>query len=137
MSDYEHIKAVRLPFPKELLSKCNANEVGDCELYLKQKLGKLWDNQNHNSFEIGFSDKNYYIDWVYHNTYGEKSSDFGNVRLLTQKELKIIKPIFDKLEIKYKDEDLRLVDYCYYNCCEPPDYYDISTFNDDSELFIN
>ncbi len=77
-----------------------------------------------------------YIDWVYYSTYGEGSDDFGNVRMLTQRELNVIKPYFDKLGIDYKDEDLRLVDYCYYNCCEAPDYYDIKTI-DDSELFVN
>lgn len=134
MSDYVHQKVVRLPFPKEILEKCDTTDPYDCETYLKEKLGDLWESRNKNSFEIGFTDSKEYIDWVYYNTYGEEYGDWGHVRLLTQKELDTIKPYFDKLEVSYKDEDLRLVDYCYYNCSEPTDYYDLTS--DDSNLFI-
>lgn len=75
-----------------------------------------------------------YIDWVYYSTYGEESGDFGFARMLTQKELDVIKPYFNKLKVSYKDEDLRVVDYCYYNCCEPTDYYKIK---DESKFFIS
>lgn len=74
------------------------------------------------------------MDWSFYDTYGEESGDFGNVRILTKNELNIIKPYFDMLDINYQDEDLRIVDYCYYNCCEPTDYYDIQ---DESKNFIN
>jgi len=135
MSDYVHNKVIRLPFPSEVINKAGANDVHDCERYLKDLLGDLWDKGN-NSFEIGFSESAYYIDWVYYSTYGENSNDFGNVRMLTKKELKEIKPYFNKLEINYKDEDLRHVDYCYYNCCEPPDYYTLEN-KDESEVFTS
>jgi hypothetical protein len=136
MSDYVHNKVVRLPFPKEIISKCNASDVYDCEPYLKELLGELWDSKKNNSFKLECTDIGYYIDWVYYSTYGEESGDFGFVRMLTEKELNVIKPYFDKLLVEYKDSDLRLVDYCYYNCCECTDYYDIES-SDDSHLFIN
>ena len=82
------------------------------------------------------TDKGYYIDWVYYSTYGEESGDFGFARTLTQKELDVIKPYFDKLCVIYKDEDLRVVNYCYYNCCEAPDYYNVEN-GDDAHLFLN
>lgn len=135
MSDYLHNKAVRLPFPKEILKICNTDDVDDCEGYLKQKLGDLWDNRNESSFSLSFTDKAYYIDWVYYSTYGEESGDWGNVRLLTEKELQVITPFFDKLDVIYEDEDLRVVDYCYYNSCEPNDYYHLNS--DDSKIFIS
>ena len=135
MSDYVHKKVVRLPFPKEILEICNTKDPYDCEKYLKEKLGDLWENRNKNSFELECTDKSEYIDWVYYHTYGEESGNWGNVRLLTDKELEVIKPYFDKLEISYKDSDLRAVDYCYYNCSECSDYYDIGI--DNSSLFIN
>jgi hypothetical protein len=135
MSDYVHKKVVRLPFPIEILNKCNTTEPHDCFNYFKEKLGDLYDNRNKNSFAIEYTDEGCYIDWVYYHTYGEESGDWGNVRLLSENELKVIKPLFDKLDITYKDSDLRLVDYCYYNSCEPYDYYDID--DDESKLFIN
>ena len=135
MSDYVHNKVVRLPFPNEIINRFKADDAYDCEPQLKELLGNLWDNKK-SSFKLGCTDERIYIDWVYYSTYGEESGDFGNVRMLTQRELNTIKPYFDKLEIDYKDEDLRVVDYCYYNCCEAPDFYDIKT-SDDAELFVN
>lgn len=134
MSDYVHEKVVRLPFPKEILEKFDTKDPWDCEKYLKELLGDLWENRGYNSFKIGFTDTSEYIDWCYYHTYGEESGDWGHVRLLTQKELDVIKPYFDKLGVSYKDEDLRLVDYCYYNCSEPSDYYNLTA--DDSAMFI-
>lgn len=136
MSDYKREKVVRLPFPKEILNKCNSKDPRDCENYLKEKLGKFWENRVNNSFKLGYTDTSFYIDWLYHSTYGEESGEWGNVRLLTEKELEVIKPYFDKLEVSYEDKDLRLVDYCYYNCSEPNDHYHLND-NDDSNLFIN
>ena len=133
MSDYVHKKVIRLPFPTEILKSCNADEPYDCEDYLKEKLGELWHNRDKNSFELEYTDDACYLDWVYYYTYGEESGDWGHVRHLTQSELNIIKPYFDKIGVDYKDEDLRVVDYCYYNCCEPRDYYECK---DDSGLLI-
>lgn len=130
MSDYVYKKVVRLPFPKEIKEKCNTNDVWDCEPYLKELLGELWDNRKKNYFSLECTDNGYYIDWVYYSTYGEKSGDFGFVRLPTQNELDVIKPYFNKLGVTYKDEDLRVVNYCYYNCCEAPDYYNIENSDD-------
>lgn len=135
MSDYVHKKAVRLPFPIEILILCNTDDAYECENYLKNLLDDLWMNDEKNSFFIESTDNAVYIDWVYHYTYGEESGDWGNVRVLSDNELKIIKPYFDKLLVEYKDDDLRVIDYCYYNCCEPTDYYNIN--NDDSLKFIN
>lgn len=136
MSDYVHYKVVRLPFPKEIMSKCNVDDICDCEPYLKKLVGELWDKKKKNRFQLECTNKGYYIDWIYYSTYGEESGDFGFVRLLTQKELDVIKPYFDKLGVAYKDEDLRVVNYCYYNCCEAPDYYNIEN-SDDAHLFLN
>lgn len=136
MSDYVHKKVVRLPFPKEIMDKYNVDDCYECETHLKDLLGELWSNSKKNSFHLECTNKGYYIDWVYYSTYGEESGDFGFVRMLTQKELDVIKPYFDKLGFNYKDEDLRLVNYCYYNCCEAPDYYNIKN-SDDSHFFLN
>jgi len=136
MSDYKHNKVVRLPFPNEILTQCNTTDAYDCEKYLKELLGDYWDNRKINSFHLETTDERTYIDWVYYSTYGEESGDWGNVRLLTPNELSVIKPYFNKLCVNYNDEDLRLINYCYYNCCEAPDYYDINN-TDDSNLFLS
>ena len=137
MSDYVHKKVVRLPFPKKILEKYNTKSPYDCEEQVEELLGDLMKQGNKNGFELEATDKGYYLDWVYYYTYGESSGDFGNSRLLTKKELEVITPYFDKLKVFYKDEDLRVVEYCYYNCSECTDYYDIVTEDTDhANLFI-
>lgn len=130
MSDYVHKKAVRLPLDFEGLG---FEEPYDFEQVLKEKVPSLIRIRN-KGFEVDVTDEGYYIDWTYYYTYGENSGDFGSARELTKKELKTIKPYFDKLGIDYNTKDLRLVDYCYYNGCEAPDYYD-TTSKDESSLF--
>lgn len=135
MSDYVHRKVVRLPFPKELLQKCEVEDHYYCEAYLKKRLGELWKNGTKNGFDVEHTDKRWYIDWVYYQTYGDESGEYGFARELTLNELNVIKPLFDKLDVDYNDKDLRAVDYCYYNSCEPNDYYDIQN-QDDAHLFL-
>ena len=135
MSDYVHAKVIRLPFPKEILNKFNTNDPEDCDSYLKEKLGELYSyNRNIHKFKIEYTDDSVYLDWVYYHTYGEESGDFGFSRYLTKDELNVIKPYFDLLEIDYNTYDLRRVEYCYYNCCECSDYYEVDS--DDSKLLL-
>ena len=56
MSDYVHNKAVRLPFPKEILDKFNTNDPWDCEEYLKELLGELYNRK------WGFQGEYYIVD---------------------------------------------------------------------------
>ncbi len=135
MSDYTHEKVIRLPFPKELLKANNTGCAYDCEQYLEEKLGDLWNSSYNSSFRIESTSTEQYIDWCYYVTYGEMSGEWGNVRLLTQLELEVIKPYFDRIGIGYNTDDLRHVDYCYYNSCEPDDCYDIVD-DDSSDLLI-
>lgn len=124
MSDYVHRKAVRLPFNPDW---------GDPEEFENTMPSDLVDTKN--GFSVGYTKLNCYIDWNYFYSYGENSGDFGYSRKLTNKELKVIKPYFDKLGIGYNKEDFRLVDYCYYNCSDPSDCYEL-TDKDQSHLLI-
>ena len=110
MSDYVHEKVVRLPFPKELIEKYNVEDTWDCEIYLKEKVGDLWDIRDKNSVKRGDSDAGYYIDGCYDHTYGDESGDYGSARLLTNKEIQVITPYFKNLGVTYEIKDLRVVD---------------------------
>lgn len=67
-----------------------------------------------------------FLDYILIDTYGEDCGDFGKVRELHPSEKdkygKIFGDFFEGLLDIDKDK-LRLVDYCYYNCCEPQAYY--------------
>ena len=130
MSDYVHKKVVRYPL-QGLMDKLNTKDPDDCEEYLKEKLGSLYSREC--GFEIEITDKNSYLDFVYYNTYGESSGDFGNVRLATESEYNTLLPYLKlvfQCEI-YKSR-LRVVEYSYYNCCECTDYYELPSRNDDT-----
>ena len=132
MSDYVRKKVIRYPFPHHVLLKCNTDRASDCGVYLKEKLGNLYSNVGGiKKFELEITDKAAYIDWVYYSSYGEESGDIGVVSLLTEKEISIIKPYFDKIGCYIDPKKLRKVDYCYYNCCECADYYNVDELSEE------
>ena len=130
MSDYVHKKVVRYPL-QGLMDKLDTKYLDDCEDYIQNKLGCLYGNDF--GFEIEITDKNSYLDFVYYNTYGESSGDFGNVRLATDEEYylleKYLNAVFPQGIIR---DNVRVVEYSYYNCCECSDYYELPNNNDDS-----
>lgn len=125
MSDYVKEIVVRLPFPKSILEEVETEDPWDCEDYLKEKLGVFFDVTGSKCFVIGSTDSSYYLDWRFYNSYGDESGDYGFSRYLTDAEYNEIKPMFDRIVKEYKREDLRIVDYCYYNGSDAPDYYSV------------
>ena len=136
MSDYVRRKVIRLPFPNNIFTECKTKDDWECEDYLKEKFGSIWGKERGKKkyLEIESTDESYYLDYVFYSTYGEESGEFGFVRLLNDKEFNKVKPIFD-LVTDYARDDLRLVDYCYYNGYDAPDYYDLSEEIDYSNEF--
>ena len=130
MSDYVHKKVIRYPL-QGLMNRLNVEDPDDCEEELKDKLGSLYRNKY--GFEIEGTDKNWYLDFVYYDTYGESSGDFGNVRLVTDNEYNLLYPYLEKVfQDTVPKHKLRAVEYSYYNCCECTDYYELPENNDDS-----
>jgi len=132
MSDYVHNKVVRMKFPQSILSKCKTDDAFDCYTYLKEKLGDLFD-KGIGSFQIQWGEATPYLDYVIYHTYGEESGDWGIIRMLSDKEYTLISIKILKLGELVLKSDLRYVDYCYYNCSEAPDYFDLPN-NDESDL---
>lgn len=114
MSDYVKAKVIRLPFPESLMKKLNVDSIWECEDYLDEK----------QRFEIGCTDKAYYIDYIVEYQCGCCDGEYGYAFYLDEKDKEKYCPLFDKLDIEYNPDDLRKVVYCYYNSCECPDYYD-------------
>ena len=128
MSCYEKNRVIRLPFPMELCKKANVETPFDCEDYLEDLLGDDWyfNNDIFSGFEIVPTTKNIYLDYVIHHTTEDCFDEFGFSFKLSKEDIDLYKPLFDKLNIDYNVEDLRKVVYCYYNCCEPEDCYEVS-----------
>ena len=128
MSCYEKNKVIRLPFPMELCEKANVKEPYDCEDYLDELLGEdwYWNSKLYRGFNIVCTTNNVYLDYIINSTTDECFGEFGYSFMLSQEDIDLYKPLFDKLGVKYDVNDLRKVAYCYYNCCEPEDYYEVS-----------
>ena len=122
MSDYMHQKVLRIPVSKEdidgILNKYDVDSLweledtvesfGYCEKHKFQKAPTESD----------------FIDYVLESDY-EGYGDFGKVRELTAAEKAKYEPIFTQCYEFFDIDKVRLVEYCWYNCCEAPDYYDL------------
>lgn len=121
MSDNKKIKAIRLPFPKSLLNKLKADDPWECEEYLEEKFGELWDKAT-NGFRIEFTSGRVYLDYLLSWEFSE--GEWGFAWFLNDEDITKYKPLFDKGEFEYDPKNLRKVAYCYYDGYEPPDYYE-------------
>ena len=124
MSDYVKRKVIRLPFPKSLIEKLGVDDCWECEEYLRQKFGDMWQQyrQSGNYFDICGTDSNEYIDYIVSKSYEE--GEYGFAWYLNEEDISKYKPLFDIGEFEYDVKDLRKVCYCYYNGTDAPDYYE-------------
>lgn len=122
MSDYVKKKVIRLPFPQSLIDKLEVNSCLDCEDYLKEKFNDLWGIPC--GFDITCTEANIYLDYIVYYEYDSEAGDWGHAWYLNEEDINKYKPLFDRGEFEYDPNDLRKVAFCWYNCCEPPDYYE-------------
>ena len=121
MSDYVKKKVLRFPLSKEILKgKDKYDWVEDME----NKHPKVFNSQGINTFEPSDTEEDY-LDYVLEYSYGEESGDYGYTWKLTEKEKEKYEPLFSKLLPNIDMDKVHKVIYCYYNCCESPDYYEI------------
>lgn len=65
-----------------------------------------------------------FIDYVLISEYGVDCGEWGKTRALTENEQNKYRPIFQQIFPDIDMNQVRLVEYCWYNCSEAPDYYD-------------
>ncbi len=131
MSDYIKIKAIRLPFPKSLIKTLEVEDCWGCEDYLQNKLGDLWYNhKKRKGFDIECTDNGYYLDYILERDY-DSDGEYAFAFLLSNTDKEKYVPLFNNVGIDYNTDDLRKVVYCWYNCCEAPDCYDVNEPNFD------
>lgn len=141
MSDYEHKKAIRLPITEPLIRKIGFDDIEDFieQFYelVNEKCPELYHcGDKIPYFETEVTDECSYIDLVLYCSYGEECGDWEKASYLSDKEKDFFAPYFDKLGITFETDDLRKVDYCWYNCSEPPDCYNVDDDDDDWTLLV-
>lgn len=117
MSDYQHEKVIRC---KVDLKRLKIEDIFDLEnLY-----PNLFGYGSINQLNVAPVEELEYIDYVLYNEY-DNAGEFGYTRYLTEDEQEKYLPIFKQIFPDVKVDDLRAVDFCWYNCCEAPLYFDV------------
>ena len=131
MSDYERKKCVRFKIPQNIIEKLENNNDDDWIVDLLRQEYNVKESFNTvNDFVInsGLNNKNneyeYFLDYQLDYEHGA-SGDFESVRLLTDNEFKKYSRMFAKYFSEIGRDELRLVDYCYYNGVDEPSVYEL------------
>ena len=138
MSDYVHNKAIMYPLGKHEAADALCKSLGAEDRWdLEQLKPELFERvKGKPYFEIEAMVDNwectYYLSYVLFYSYGEDSGEFGRNRFLSPTEQEKYKAIFEQILPEVDVSKLKYVDYCYYNCCESPDFYNShDNFNDE------
>lgn len=124
MSDYRHEKVLRVPCQKYgICVDPDKEDPYDFE-YEHQELFIGLPGFRFSPTDTLFLDYCLFSKW---DDYGEG----GKARSLYPNEKKKYLPIFQQLIPDIDMDDVRLVEYCWYDGTEAPDYYDETTYHDD------
>ena len=125
MSDYQRTKVVRYPLTKEELMKLIGSDGDDVTYDLEKKFPNLVKYATPGKFYWGMTWPKTFLDYCIEAEYGADAVEWGKIREVTQNEKQNYGNLFRQILPVLNEDDLRVVEYCYYNCCEAPDYYDI------------
>lgn len=131
MSDYVRQKVLRIPRHKlnfaHIVRKLeekfpNEDVMDDLGFYIETGLPDLFDYCAVGKFQLSPTNEPF-IDYVIDYEYGA-CGEYGKTRALTEREKEKYLPVFQKIDPNVNMNFVRLVDFCWYNGCEAPDYYD-------------
>lgn len=128
MSDYVRKKCVRFKIPQNIIDELkNYNDWLVDLLLEKFQLKDSYDTENDFTINDGYDYDNrkedYFLDYQLEYEYGA-SGDFESVRLLTDTEFQKYSRMFAKYFNEIGRDELRLVEYCYYNGVDEPSVYE-------------
>lgn len=132
MSDYVRYKVLRKPLTSSAVNelvKRVATELEQSEDYVKDDLIWCAERAFPELFSYGECGKfmfaptyNTFLDYVIDYEYGA-NGEYGKVRDLYEGEKAKYLSVFQEVLPNTNMDDVRLIEYCYYNGCEAPDYY--------------
>lgn len=128
MSDYVRKKCVRFKIPQNIIDELKNNNDWLVDLLLEKfQLKDSYDTENDFTINDGYDYDNrkedYFLDYQLEYEYGA-SGDFESVRLLTDTEFQKYSRMFSKYFNEIGRDELRLVEYCYYNGVDEPSVYE-------------
>lgn len=132
MSCYVHEKVLRVPFDKldhsEFEKRFDLTDPDWVDM-LDIDWDELFDYGVENRFQRAPTEK-FFIDYVLHYDSDCDDGEWYKSRDLSVKEQEKFRPIFYQLDPDIDMSNVKLVEFCWYNCSEAPDYYDPSCFHD-------
>lgn len=123
MSDYCRMKVLRIPFEDANIGALS--DYDDLDYDLHEKFGDMfyWCGKPVGKFVSSPTHKPF-IDFVLEHEYDDGYGDYGKTReLYPAEKLKYIE-VFKRLNPDIDMSRVRLVEFCWYNSGEAPDYYD-------------
>jgi len=131
MSWYVREKVLRIPIYKmnfahiarKIEEKYPEDDfMDDLGFYLENCLPDLFGYGDINKFQLSPTEEQF-IDYVLDYEW-DCEGDYGKVRELYESEKNKFSPIFHKIDPDLNMDYVRLVEFCWYNSTEAPDYYD-------------
>ena len=121
MSEYCHRKVIRMKISEEEA----------CKIFGVDDAWGVSDLLEKTEFEIAPT-FDFFLDYVL-SSRNDAEGDWSRTRELYSSEYMKYSAKFEKLlkDRIVKPSELRLVEYCWYDCSEAPDYFDESTYHDD------
>ena len=126
MSTYVREKVLRIPMEKMDFSYLTDEDLDDLGYALEEKFPDIFGYGDIGKFQLAPTYTNF-IDYVIEYEY-DANGEYGKTRALYPSEKEKYLPVFQKLDKNVNMDNVRLVEYCWYNGCEAPDYY--GTIND-------
>ena len=118
-----------MKIPQNIIDKLKNEDEWLGDLLLKEyNVKENYHTKNDFTINSGLNYKNdeyeYFLDYQLDYEYGA-GGDFESVRLLTDNEFKKYSRMFAKYFSEIGRDELRLVDYCYYNGVDEPSVYEL------------
>lgn len=133
MSTYVKEKVLRIPIDKlnfdltkdKVKAKFPDEDIeDDLESYLEEAFPNLFNYGKVDKFQFAPTKGNY-LDYLLYKEW-DAEGEYGKVRDLYDSEKEKFRPVFQQLDSDINMDYVRLVEFCWYNGCEAPDYYDIT-----------
>lgn len=121
MSTYVREKVLRIPLEK-LNLKFTEEEEDDLSWAIEKRFPDIFDYGTDGRFQLAPTETNF-VDFVLEKEW-DADGEYGKTRSLTDREKAKYLPKFQQIDADVNMDDVRLVEFCWYNGCEAPDYYD-------------
>ena len=121
MSTYVREKVLRIPYDKTGLQH-RFRDPDEASDYFEENFPNLFDYAKVGKFQFAPTDSQF-IDFVLDYEY-DADGEYGKIRELYQSEYNKAARVFAQIMPEAEFSAIRLVEFCWYNCCEAPDYYD-------------